>query len=79
MQFINTALIPFTLFLFKTNLFPNEEISDMIINIFFIFLGNAFITNFCYFFDVLYFYRLYLRKKIKKDGKKSPMTQFQAN
>ena len=71
MQFLNSSIIPFFLFLFFGETYNTY---DMIYNLQFLFFGNLVSTNFFLYIDVVNLYRKYRQRKIKKNIESSPET-----
>ena len=80
-QFMNSAILPFTLASIQMNYFGT---TGLLQNINFIFVINLFVTNTLLFFDFSWFYKKFqiysLEKAVEKNDKKSMiMTQEEAN
>ena len=72
MQFINTALIPFTLFVFMRKDFNQ---TDLMASLFFVFIGNMVLVPLTLIFDPFYYWRLKKRTQIVEDGFRCKLTQ----
>jgi hypothetical protein len=77
MQFINTALIPFALFVFTRDRFDQE---DLMGSLFFIFLGHVLLVPLQVILDPLYYcWRIKKRREIVTQGFQSQYTQMDAH
>ncbi|KRX11067.1 hypothetical protein PPERSA_05176 [Pseudocohnilembus persalinus] len=80
--FFSSAIVPFILFIYQHNIHSNkteEDKHDLILNLFFIFLGNATVTPYFIGLNVWYYYRKLKRHLIRKQGNNCKLTQYQAN
>lgn len=74
MQFINTALVPFGLFIFT-----DFDQNNLAASLFFIFMGNAIFLPIFEIVDPYYLHQKYLRRRIQQDTFRTEFTQQQAH
>jgi uncharacterized membrane protein len=72
MEFINTALVPFSLFLFVRKEFNQE---DLMASLFFVFIGNMLLVPVSLILEPFYLLRLRERSKIVSEGYRCQLTQ----
>lgn len=76
MQFANTTVIPFFLFIYRQKDFVKV---DLLSNLFFIFLSSSFVMPLVFILDPIYYWKKFMQGRIQKNILSTHYTQKQAN